>query len=81
MKLVASALIASVLSVTTVAFANTSEFTAADTDEDGKISLAEAMAAYPGTVGDAFEESDTDQNGFLDAEEFDEALESGMLTK
>lgn len=81
MRTVASALTLSVLLASYAALASETDFAKADTNGDGEVDLAEVLAAYPGTAGDRFEESDVNGSKGLDLKEFTEALESGMLSQ
>ena len=47
------------------------DFTAADADQNGSVSMEEAKAAMPDLADDAFKAADGDQNGELSADEWD----------
>lgn len=46
------------------------QFTAADTNGDGALELAEVQAAMPDVTEDQFRSADADSDGMLNAEEF-----------
>lgn len=58
------------------AFAMSAEI---DTDGDGKASLAELQATFPGLTDDLFQEIDADADGFVDDEEMMIAVETEIL--
>lgn len=50
-----------------------------DTDGDGKASLEELQAVYPGVTSELFAEIDADADGFVDDEEMADAFAAGVL--
>ncbi len=50
-----------------------------DTDGDGKASLEELQAVYPGVTSQLFAEIDADSDGFVDDEEMADAVATGVL--
>lgn len=50
-----------------------------DADENGTISYAELVAAYPELTEEAFVALDTDESGELSLEELKAAMDSGAL--
>ncbi len=58
------------VSLLAVTAAQAAEFTEVDSDEDGMISMEEAVAAMPDLTEDAFAATDTDADGSPNADEF-----------
>jgi hypothetical protein len=79
MKSVATALAASALVVSSLAFADEEKFKAADANGDGALSSEEVMAAFAGTTQEAFGTADADGSGSLSLEEFTAALGAGTI--
>lgn len=50
-----------------------------DADGDGVYSMDEVMTAYPDMDEDTYAQIDTDGNGDISMEEFDAALEAGII--
>ena len=68
--------LASVLSLTTAAFAQMADV---DTNEDGMVSFEELVAVYTDVTEEQFAEMDTNGDGNLDAEEMTVAMDAGTL--
>ena len=58
------------VSLLAISAAHAAEFTEVDSDEDGVISMEEAVAVMPDLTEDAFAAADTDGDGALNADEF-----------
>jgi len=67
MKKLFAVLAVSLLAITG---AQAAEFAEVDTDENGKITMDEAVAAMPDLTEDAFAAADTDSDGELNPDEF-----------
>ena len=58
------------VSLLAITAAQAAEFAEVDTDENGKITLDEAVAVMPDLTEDAFKAADTDSDGELNPDEF-----------
>lgn len=59
-------------------FAQSEDFSAADTNGDGQISYEEAAIVFDGLTEDEFKAADTDGNGSLNEDEFTAFVSSTM---
>ncbi|RXV58794.1 calcium-binding protein [Roseovarius sp. A46] len=59
--------------------AQAAEFTSADADGDGYVTMSEFQEAMPEATADAFMEADANADGTLSEEEFAAAQDAGVL--
>ncbi|MFB9149975.1 EF-hand domain-containing protein [Roseovarius ramblicola] len=62
------------------ATAQAAEFTSADADGDGYVTMSEFQDAMPDAPVEAFMEADADADGVLSEEEFAAAQDAGVLS-
>ncbi len=73
-KLLTALAVASLASVSSLAYAAEGDFAKADADANGELTFEEGVAVHSDWTQEAFNELDTDGNGSLSQAEYDAAM-------